>query len=438
MANRAGIELKNLQSNKGYEKNKNDKERQFEIMEEATKFYEESLKHNSEALIYLKDRGISDISIKKWRLGFAKEEWRNLHDALLKKGFSKEEMLKTGLIKKVPNENKYYDTFRNRIMFPISDSAGRVVAFSGRLLESKPKESQNAPKYLNSPETDLFRKSEILYGLHLAKHSIRKFDYTVLVEGQMDLVMSHQASTTNTVASSGTAISITHLEKIRRLSNRVIFAFDSDNAGLGATRRAAEIALLLEMETKVATLEDGEDPASTIKKNPDLWRDALKKASHFTDFVLEKAIAGREGHSLTREVIKNVLPLVPLIKSEVERSQFIKKIALKMGVTEREVLEDVNKLKVAIKDPGDQEIENKKNKTLEDLMFEAEKYGYKIDTQKISQDVAKREQIKSLKSNLQKIASQMDDKNLNSKDEKEMKKEFGEIQKKIKELESEN
>lgn len=186
LADKAGVELK-----KGGEyKQEEDKDVLLQIMEESTKIYETELNRNEMPLAYLKTRGVKEATILKWRLGFAKDEWRNLYDRLVDKGFSKKNMLEAGLIKKVDGEvhstssgqEKYYDTFRGRVMFPISDNAGRVIAFSGRSLKDDPK----APKYLNSPETKLFYKSEVLHGFHIAKNYIRKLDYAVLVEGQMD------------------------------------------------------------------------------------------------------------------------------------------------------------------------------------------------------------------------------------------------------------
>jgi len=292
-------------------------------------------------------------------------------------------MLQTGLIKKVPDESKYYDTFRNRIMFPISDSVGKVIAFSGRAL----KEDDKTPKYLNSPETKLFYKSEVLYGFNIAKNHIRKMDYTVLVEGQMDLVMSHQAGVLNTVASSGTALTELHLRKIQRLSNRVIIAYDSDSAGQKAARKAAEMALILGMEVKIAVMPEGEDPASVVKVDPQKWVTSLKESEHFLDFILNKAVKENKDRNLTKEVLKNILPLVSLIKSEIEKSQFIKKIAQKIKVNEDAVWNDLNKMK-RLENKEGEESENKRDKK-EELLIEAEKFGLKIDVEKTNEEIAK-------------------------------------------------
>lgn len=476
LADRAGVELKNFDK----EERPEEKDELFEIMEQATKFYEKELAENKTALEYLGKRGLSKTSISKWRLGLAKDEWRNLHDAFIQKKFSKQNLLEVGLIKKVPDENKYYDTFRNRIMFPICDNTGRVIAFSGRAL----KEDDKTPKYLNSPETKLFYKSEVLYGFNIAKNYIRKLDYTVLVEGQTDLIMSHQAGVLNTVASSGTALTELHLKKIQKLSNRVIIAYDSDSAGEKAGIRAAELALSLGMETKIASLPKGEDPASVIKNDPEKWKVALRESEHLVDFVLNKALKENQGRNLTKEIIKNVLPVVALIKSEIEKSQFVKKIALKIKVGEEAVWNDLKKVSQPTRagmerfDKNDNvekskksdlkrmiasivflEETDKKSKQItrrkweeiigkdrveeileslkedrEALIFETEIYNTDGDIKNVSEDIIKRIELEYLKQKLQKVTVTMDDKDISKEEERNMKTELEKIQKRIKEL----
>jgi len=466
LASKAGVELKNFKQTNDV---KGEKDKLFEIMEKATQIFEKQLIENKEALNVLKKRGVTNDSIAKWRLGFAKNEWRSLYDNL-QNNFSKEEMLEAGLIKKTDNETnsgqiKYYDTFRDRIMFPINDSAGRVIAFSGRAIKdpSTGSEQENKiPKYLNSPETKLFYKSEALYGFDVAKNHIRKLDYTVLVEGQMDLLMSHQVGILNTVASSGTALTELHLKKIGKLSNRIIIAYDSDDSGEKASRRAAEMAMALGMEIKTVSLPEGEDPASIIKKDPAKWKKALKESQHFIDFSLNKALEEKEDRNITKEIIKNVLPLVSLIKSEIEKSIFVKKIALKMKVHEQDVLNDLKKIEKK-EDPnkGEDPFKNyskivnlerilagiifleefnksKKSKNLK------EKWQQIVNKEKVeeilanfeknTEDILKRLELKNLKTKLQKITIILDDKNLSKKDQKETKTDFNKIQKRIKEL----
>jgi len=433
LANRAGIELKNFKK----EERTEEKDVLFEIMEEATKFYETELKGNKKILEYLRKRGSSSSSILKWRLGFAPDGWRNIHDYLIQKNFLKENMLEAGLIKKIPpstssGQAKFYDTFRNRIMFPISDNAGRVIAFSGRAM----REDNKTPKYLNSPETKLFYKSEVLYGFNIAKNYIRKLDYAVLVEGQMDLLMSHQAGVLNTVASSGTALTELHLKKIQKLSNRVIMAYDSDSSGEKASRRAAELALFLGMEAKIASLPKGEDPASVAKENPEKWKEALRQSEHFIDFVLNKAIKESQSRNLAKEITKNVLPLVNLLKSEIEKSQFDKKIALKIKVAEEAVRSDREKIVKARKTESfeiTKIFDNYKDEK-EALIFEAEKYGLKVDIKKTNEDILRKIELKNLKQKLQETTVLLDGQSISKENEKKLKLDLKKIQQHIKEI----
>lgn len=433
LAGRAGIELKNLRE-EGKPDGKNEL---LEIMEEATKMYEAGLKENKKVLEYLKKRGVSDPTISKWRLGFAENEWRNLYTFLTERGFKKEDMLLAGLIKKVPEETKYYDTFRGRVMFPICDNLGRVIAFSGRALSNDPK----VPKYLNSPETKLFYKSEVLHGFHIAKNYIRKLDYTVLVEGQMDLIMSHQSGVTNTVASSGTSLTELHLKKIQKLSNRVIIAYDSDTAGEKAAMKAAELALSLGMETKVASLAEGEDPASIIGKNPEIWKEALRNSVPVIDFALDKALQKNSKKVVVKEILQNVLPLVSLIKSEIEKSQYVKTIAQKIKVGEGAVWSDLTRIEERKDGKMEKfEIIEKDNGNFKDqkeaLIFEAEKYGLKIDIEKTNADILRRTELKNLREKLREMAMTLDDPDISKKEEKKTKLEFDKIQKRIRELDT--
>lgn len=340
LAQKAGITISKTE-------NKDDQkitDRLFSILEKATIFFEDNLEKNNEAKKYLESRGVKEDTIKKWRIGFVENGWRNLCNHLENMGFSKQEMILAGLIKKVPSEEKYYDTFRSRIMFPIFDSAGRVIAFSGRLLG----ENDKVPKYLNSPETSLFRKSEVLYGFHIAKKNIRKLDYTIIVEGQMDLILSHQVGVLNTVASSGTSITEEHLKKIQKLSNRIIISYDSDNAGEKAAMRAAEIAMSIGMEVKITNLKEGEDPASIVLRDPEEWKEALRKSKDAIEFALEKATRDKKGITIMKEIRNTVLPLLSKIKSEIEKSHFVRLIADRTNIKEESIWADLKNTNVIL------------------------------------------------------------------------------------------
>jgi DNA primase len=339
LADRAGVTLEF--SNKESKEEKDERDRLFDVLEAATEFFTKNLANDKGAREYIDKRGINEKSIDQWRIGLAQAEWRSLHDELLAKGFKKDEMLKAGLIKKT-DDGKYYDTFRARVMFPIFDTAGRVIAFSGRILVDDPK----APKYLNSPETELFKKSEVLYGLNFAKSEMRRLEYTILVEGQMDLVMAHQAGTRNTVASSGTAFTAQHLEKLKKLAGKILIAYDSDEAGRKATRRVGEMALGLGLEVKVADMPEGEDPASLILSSCEDWKNVLSKAFDLVSFLTKQAVKNSAGKEirLAKELSDNVLPAIALVESEMLRSQYVSVVAKMTKIPEASIWADLKKI----------------------------------------------------------------------------------------------
>jgi DNA primase len=342
LAARAGVPLERG-SYSG--ESRDEKERLYDIMEEATKFFEAAFAKEPAARTYLRERGLSDITIGVFRIGFAPDNWRSVSDHLIKKGYKKEDIETVGLIKS--SDQGFYDRFRGRILFPISDSSGRVIAFSGRIF-GKP-DSEEA-KYLNSPDTPLFNKSNVLFGIDRAKTAIRTRGYTIIVEGQMDLLMSHQAGFTNTVAVSGTAFAdhtsdtesrINNLGLIRRLSPNIIFAFDGDSAGIRAAGRAAMIALSLDMQVKIAQLPLGKDPADIILENNDAWKEIIKNSTNIVSFHIDRINASttdlrRRG----KEIREVVFPFLSMVKSAIERSAYISEIYSKTGIAERAVIED--------------------------------------------------------------------------------------------------
>lgn len=340
LANRANIEITDIKFSKDDSGASSHKELLFGAMEKATLFYEIELKNQPAVVEYLKSRGLEEATIAKWRLGFARPEWRSLATEIMHGEFTREILLEAGLIKIVENSEKFYDAFRGRIMFPIRDSAKRVIAFSGRIWQDEP----NAPKYLNSPETPIFKKSEVLYGWDMARDAIRKQDYAILVEGQLDILLSHQAGVINTVASSGTALTEEHLRKIKTLTLRIVIAYDGDTAGNQASKRAAQIALSLGMEVKIADLPESEDPASIVKKDPEQWKQILRDAKPVIQFALEKAKHKAKGVALIREVEKTVLPYITFVQSEIERSHFVRLISDTLNVSEDSLWQSLSKV----------------------------------------------------------------------------------------------
>lgn len=345
LADRAGIKLSEFSKEK-----EGEKDRLYRVMEEATKFFENNLVMEKDAISYLKTRGLEEKSIKDFRIGYVKQDWRLLHLHLQKKGFSDVEMEKAGLVKKT--DKGFYDRFRGRIMFPINDSSGRVIAFTGRLFIDDGKSA----KYLNSPDTPIFSKSSILYGLDKAKESIRKNNFSILVEGQMDLILSHQAGFRNTVATSGTALAdstvskenvVSNLGLLRRLSSNIVLAFDSDKAGYNASTRAGKIALSFGMDVKVVFMPDGVDPADLISKTGvDAWRSAIRSSKHIIEFLLDKVLSNYadDTRKAYREIREKVLPFVDALSSSMEKSSFLKKVSDKTGVTMNFLIEDLSKI----------------------------------------------------------------------------------------------
>jgi DNA primase len=236
-------------------------------------------------------------------------------------------------------------------MFPISDSSGRVIAFSGRFFKKINESSDlEEAKYINSPDTPLYNKSNVLYGLDKAKSSIRSRDYTIIVEGQMDLILSHQIGFTNTVAVSGTAFTDTtktnedktnNLGLIKRLSSNVIFAFDGDSAGLRAAYRSSMIALSLDMQVKIAFTSAGKDPADTILENSNNWKEVIKNSTDVVHFLLKEICQKTDNREKRRkEIEEKIFPFLVMITSSIKKSNYIKDIYEKTGIAEEAIIKD--------------------------------------------------------------------------------------------------
>jgi DNA primase len=336
LANRAGVELKPIDP-----KYRTERTHLLQLMEEAKKFYESELKKNKEVIDYLKERGLKGETAKIFGIGFAPDGWRNLHDWLKIKGYSEKEMEKAGMIIKSQISNlksqNYYDRFRKRIMFPLCNSSGQVIGFSGRIFGKE--DETTGGKYINTPQTILYDKSRMLYGFDRAKNEIRKKDSCILVEGQMDVIMSHQAGIINTVAVSGTALTNEHLRMIKRLTNNIIMAFDKDEAGREAAGRGIDLALAEGFEVKVAVVPVGKDPAEAIKEDPEKWKKAVAEAKNIIEFFLD-TLKNR------REIEKIVLPYIVILPSEMEKAHWVAETAKCLNIKEEAVWEELRKIKL--------------------------------------------------------------------------------------------
>lgn len=343
LADKAGVTLE-----RGNPEERTEKGRLYSLLADATLFFRKELRKNSEALEYLKKRGLTGATIDEFEIGFAPDDWRSLNDHLSGKGYTEEEQEKAGMViqsTKPEARSRYYDRFRSRIMFPISDSSGRVVAFSGRIFGKAENDAEHVTaKYINSPETSLYNKSKILYGFDKAKNAIREAGFCVIVEGQMDIIMAHQAGTKNTVAVSGTAFTPYHLENIKRFAEKILLAFDGDEAGIKAAKRTALLSLPVGFDVRSVELPLGVDPADFILASPDKWKEALSKAGHVVEFFLD--VADKKGLSkrdLKLEAEKNVIPIIARIESQIDREHFIGVVAARIGVSNDAVREEVKK-----------------------------------------------------------------------------------------------
>ncbi len=352
LAEKAGVELVAEDPKK-----KTERDRNYDLLNEAATFFSAELQKKTEALDYLKLRNVSPESVAKWRIGYApgppEHGWRDTKIYLTNKKFTDKELVNVGLIKGFDTGKEPYDVFRDRIMFPIFDPSGRVVAFSGRLLT---KDSE-APKYVNSPETELFNKSEILYGYDKAKQGIRQYDFSLIVEGQFDVVMTHQAGYNNAVAVSGTALTAHHVMLLRRLSNRIVLALDGDRAGIAAVKRAADLMLVVGMDVKVARMPENKDPADVICANRDEFKQIIGQSKHVIEYLLDiLEEQNKDERTFKLKVREEILPHIVKIPNRIDQEHFEKIIADRLGTTKESIQFEVKRISESLKDKKDLEI----------------------------------------------------------------------------------
>jgi len=342
LAQKAGVELKPRFPQ--WQRFKTERQRLYEICELSTKFFEKQLAGSQNGKIakaYLLKRGVSEESIKKWRLGWAPNQWRALVDFLLSRGYKKDEIVKSGVA--IEKENAVYDRFRGRIIFPIFDLNSQVIGFSGREFLDL---GQKA-KYINTPNTLLYDKSRALYGLDKAKIEIRKRDYCILVEGNVDLIMASQAGDENTVATCGTALTPYQLRVLKRYSNNLLVAFDMDIAGEAATKRGIELAQSLGFDIRVVRLPYGKDPAEIILENKKEWKAAVKGAVSIFDFYFDSAFGQADSQTPEgrKKILGILLPLIKRIPNKIEQSDWIQKLSKRLRAREEDIREELGKIK---------------------------------------------------------------------------------------------
>lgn len=342
LAKREGILLPSSQSVKQVDI----KEIFYNINQDAVEFYKKILYSNegNQALAYLKKRGLTDETINKFKLGYAPDAWQRLRDYLSGKNYPIEKQLASGLIIQKQGDmgsgSHYYDRFRNRIIFPIFELQSRVVGFGARVLDN------SLPKYINSPETIIYSKGKLLYGLNLAKDSIRKKTEVIIVEGYLDVIMSHQYGFDNVVATLGTAFTLEQVKLLKRYAERVIVIFDPDMAGVSATSRGLDLVMEQGLEIKIVSLPDGLDPAEFLVKRDKLeFSDLLEKAEGWLDYRFNLAISKFNPASAgqTIQVFNELLPTIGKITNKIERQPFIKRISEFLKIDEQLVIEELNK-----------------------------------------------------------------------------------------------
>ena len=326
LARKAGVDLSLFSHGDGRTAKRRARAR--EALKLAANFYQQNLVKNPAALEYaVKKRRLNRQTIGDFIVGYAPDQGDALTKALEKRGFARRELADAGLVNRFGG-----DLFRGRMMVALSDGSGEVVGFTGRIIHDDPR----APKYLNTPQTLLFDKSRHIFGLYQAKEAIRKSDAAVIVEGNLDVVSSHQAGVKNVVATAGTAMTLQHLKALSRLAGRIRLAFDGDRAGVSATERAINLAQEIGVELEVVSLpDDVKDPDELIQKDASLWKAAVERAQPAVDWVIARHaemedLATAEGK---RRFSTTALRIVRSLKDPVEQEHYLAVISEKTGAS---------------------------------------------------------------------------------------------------------
>jgi DNA primase len=353
LADRAGVQLQPITPKQQAEVEENERFRL--LLEGAVMFFQDHLFHTApgkQALEYLHKRGLSDATIESFGLGYAPDAWEALSQHFISQGYKTQDLLDVGLV--VERESGgVHDRFRNRITFPIRDGAGKMAGFGARILDPN-----DVPKFLNSPQTMLFDKGQLLYGLDRARKVIRAQDQAVIVEGYFDVIALHQAGFANTVSPMGTALTEAQLRLLKRTTRRIVLALDSDAAGEKATLRGLEIArqaldhsqemvfdahglirneARLDADLRVTTLPEGQDPDEIANRNPEEWAQIVENAKPIVVHVMETLAAGRklDDAKVKREIVDQVMPLIEDVPDLIERDAYRQKLARLLKIDER-------------------------------------------------------------------------------------------------------
>lgn len=351
LANRAGIQLSNRRS----DIDNNQKNRIKEINKEAARFFYNFLikmPASKEAFDYLQNRGLKPDTIDEWQIGFIPEQWDLLTQYLLKKGFGVDDLVASGLtIRKEGADSQsvrgFYDRFRGRIMFPIRDTHGDVTGFTGRILIEK---ENSGGKYVNTPQTIVYDKSRIIFGLDKAKQEIKTKDLVVIVEGQMDVIACHQAGMKNVVASSGTALTEEQIKLLQRYTKNINMAFDADEAGQNAAKRGIDLAIEAGMRVRVIRIPEGKgkDPDECLKNNSDVWFEAVKNAQDVMDWYFDKVLFKKDinDYQQKQQVVDELLLEIARIPYAVEKDHWLRKLSERVNVEVAVLREDLKRVDI--------------------------------------------------------------------------------------------
>lgn len=363
------------------------RESMYVITDYASKYFQRVLFEEEEGrnigLSYFKERGYREETIKKFNLGYALDSWDAFTNKAEKDGYQLDYLEKTGLT--IVKENKKFDRFKGRVIFPIHSMSGRVLGFGGRILDSTLK----AAKYLNSPSSEIYDKSKILYGIYHAKQSIAKEDKCFLVEGYTDVISLHQAGVTNVVASSGTALTPEQIRLIKRLTTHITVLFDGDAAGLRAAIRGVDLILEQGMQVKVLAFPDGEDPDSFSKKvsSEELKNYLDKEAKDFIRFKIDVLLPETEKDPMKKaELVRDIIQSIALIPDRIQQEIYVKECAALLDVSEKVLFSNLaqqivkiskEKSKVSREEVPDMQVVTTEQKTLEKI-DQLEKYEKEI------------------------------------------------------------
>ncbi len=344
LADKAGVRLQRTNYSSSGKKG-----RSLEIIEVARKFYEECLKikEGKKADEYLLARGLTKESIENFQLGYAPDSWDILSKFLMKKGFKESEIFDAGMMVK-KDRGGYYDRFRGRIMFPVNNIIGQTIGFSSRIM---PGRDESQAKYINTPDTLVYNKSNVLYGLDKAKVYLKNENLCILAEGNMDVIASFQAGVKNVVATSGTALTKEQLRIVKRYTDNIAFSFDADSAGIKASGRGIDLALGEGMNTSIIKIPEGKDPADAVKSSPELWKNAVKKPRKIMEFYFDSVFSKYDANDIEdkKKIANELLEIICRISNKIEQVHYLQILSEKINVDEKvlkEILEEKRKQKI--------------------------------------------------------------------------------------------